>query len=114
MKTRGRLRGENQQLQDGHLSAWRQSGLSQSEYCRQHKLRPTTFAGWLARQQENTAWPVTLVPVPDKICRLTHSASSEPEPAGLSLVVGHRYRIEIDRQFDAGTFARLVAVLEGI
>ncbi len=112
MKTRSGFRSKHQQLQAGHISAWRQSGLGQSEYCRQHALCPSTFSGWLARQKKNIAWPVTLVPVPEKIYRLAQSPSREVELTGLSLLVGRRCRIEIGRQFDAGTFARLVSVLE--
>jgi len=113
MKTSGRFRSEKRRLQDGHISAWRQSGLSQGDYCRQHKLRPSTFAGWLAKQQEDDSfWPVALVPVPDTTCRLAQSTSSEPGSAGLSLVIGRRSRIEIGRQFDVETLVRLVAVLE--
>lgn len=112
MRTSGRLHKEKQRLQEGHISAWRQSGLSQSAYCRQHKIHPSTFAGWLARRQEKTVWPVALVAVPDNICQLAQGKSIEPESTGLNLVLGHRCRIEIGRQFDTGTFARLVAVLE--
>lgn len=113
MKTRSGLRSKHQQLRVGHISAWRQSGLSQNEYCRQHKLCPSTFSGWLTRQKKNSAWPVTLVSVPEKIYRLPQGPSREEvELAGLSLVVGRRCRIEIGRQFDAGAFARLVNVLE--
>ncbi len=111
MKTKGG-RSEKQLLQERHISAWRQSGLSQSQYCRQHKLHPSTFAGWLSRLPSIQAWPVALVPVPDTICKLVQAASAEPESAGFSLIVGRRCRIEIGRQFDAGTLTRLVAVLE--
>lgn len=101
-----------QRLEDGHITAWRRSGLTQSAYCRQHKLRPSTFASWLAKQQENAAWPVELVPVPDEISLFAQNAGRGPDSAGLSLVFG-RCRIEIGKQFDAVTFARLLAVLEG-
>lgn len=110
MERKSRCSRKNQRLQDGHITAWRKSGLDQSEYCRQHKLRQSTFAGWLAQEQGSTVWPVALVPVPDKICHLVRVGESGA--TGLNLVVGRRCRIEIDRQFDAETFARLVAVLE--
>lgn len=113
MKTRGGLYGKKQGLQAGHIEAWRQSGLSALEYCRQHKLRPNIFAGWLTNEQEkDMAYPVSLVPVPDTICRSSWVRGRKSESTGLCLVVGQHCRIEIDRQFDAGTFARLVTVLE--
>ena len=66
----------------------------------------------MSRLQEKTACPVDLVAVPGNIGQLAQGTSVEMESTGLSLVLGHRYRIEIGRQFDTGTFARLVAVLE--
>ncbi len=33
----------------GHLQEWKQSGLSQAEYCRRHQLSATTFAWWKTR-----------------------------------------------------------------
>lgn len=102
-----------QRLQDGHISAWRRSGLTQSAYCRQHRLRPSTLASWLATQQEDTARPIELVPVPNEICLPCQNSGRGSDSTDLSLVVG-RCRIEIGKQFDAGTFARLVAVLEGM
>ncbi|MDD5760112.1 MAG: IS66 family insertion sequence element accessory protein TnpB [Desulfobulbaceae bacterium] len=64
-------------------------------------------AGEVARIDR--AWPVGLVAVPDNICQLAQITRIEPEPTGLTLVFGHRCRIEIGRQFDTGTFSRLVA-----
>lgn len=57
--------------------------------------------------------PLALVPValPD---RPEENENAMPLPTGLSLVVGRRYRIEIGVGFHAGTFARLISVLEDI
>jgi hypothetical protein len=52
------------------------------------------------------------VAVPDELCQLHQSAT--PTSSGLSLVFGRCCRIEIAKQFDAETFGRLVAVVEGI
>lgn len=113
MNSSGIIRREKQRLQDGHISAWRKSGLSPRDYCRQHRLRPSTFASWLAQQEESENRAVTLVPVPEKICRLPSIVPMELETSGLCLVIGRRCRVEIGKHFDSATFAQVVAVLEG-
>lgn len=35
-----------------HLDAWRQSGLSQAAYCKQHGLSLSSFGYWLRRRAE--------------------------------------------------------------
>ena len=35
-----------------HLDAWRQSGLSQAAYCKQHGLSLSSFGYWLHRRAE--------------------------------------------------------------
>ncbi len=30
-----------------HVKAWRESGLSQADYCRQQDLNPKTFSRWV-------------------------------------------------------------------
>jgi len=32
-----------------HVEAWRESGLSQADYCRQQGLNPKTFSAWARR-----------------------------------------------------------------
>lgn len=113
MNSSGIIRREKQRLQDRHISAWRKSGLSPQDYCRQHRLRPSTFACWLAKQEESENRAVTLVPVPDKICRLSSRTRLELESSGLYLTIGHRCRIEIGKHFDPEAFAQVIAVLEG-
>ncbi len=35
------------------LAEWRSSGLSQSEFCRNHSLSPSTFYTWLKKSQND-------------------------------------------------------------
>ncbi len=57
-----------------HIAAWRESGLSQRAYCREHGLNAKTFGNWLRidrARQISTEVPV-LIPV-----KLKSAASSE-------------------------------------
>ncbi len=49
-----------------HVKSWRDGGLTQAEYCRQHVLNSKTFAVWIKRGNTSTLtanMPLTLVPV---------------------------------------------------
>lgn len=51
---------------EGHVSAWSQSGLTQSVYCREHGLLPKLFSAWVGRMKRSSAelaTPLTMVPV---------------------------------------------------
>ena len=49
-----------------HVEAWRESGLSQADYCRQQGLNPKTFSAWARRAlpiDKNAPLDVVSVPV---------------------------------------------------
>lgn len=49
-----------------HVKSWRDSGLTQADYCRRHALNCKTFAAWLKRCNTSAMpsnLPLTLVPI---------------------------------------------------
>lgn len=47
-----------------HVKSWRDSGLTQAEYCRRHALKGKTFAAWVKRCNATLGNPpLTLVPI---------------------------------------------------
>ena len=49
-----------------HVESWRDSRLTQAEYCRRHSLNTKTFAAWIKRcntQSISENLPLTLVPI---------------------------------------------------
>jgi len=47
-----------------HVKSWRDSGLTQAEYCRRHRLIGKTFAAWIKRCNPMPGSPpLTLVPI---------------------------------------------------
>ncbi len=108
------IKRSRQTLRARHLLTWRKSGLSQGDYCRQHKIRPSTLARWLAggQAQEPDAAAI-LVPVPVvRKPQPTPATIWDFEPAALSLATGRGLRLDIGKGFDAPTLARLLTVLE--
>ena len=90
-----------------HLLRWRQSGLSQAEYCRRHQLSIKCFVYWKSRLGRSDP-SIKLVAVPV-------SQAMEPKQSSeLALVVGDRFRVEVKDGFNPETFEKLLRVLSRI
>ncbi len=48
-----RSRGQVNEL----IAQWEQSGKSKSMFCNEHKVKHTTFHGWIARRKKHTSKP---------------------------------------------------------
>ena len=73
--------GEKYQYWQTHINAWKQSGISQSDFCRQHGLNIKIFGYWkrkLCSKSEYQRQKVSSTPVP-------HEGISE----GISLLLEH-------------------------
>lgn len=103
-------RSEKRQEWAGHIRAWRESGFSQAQYCREHDLSPGLFFYWKRRIEGEPLCDVRLVPVGIHSIRF-HPAEMTTSP--LVLVVG-QYKVEVGEGFDPGTLARLVHTIERI
>ncbi len=78
--------------QQKHIAAWQSSGLSQVQYCCEHKLNSKTFTNWLRvyRLQQRTPAAPTLIPV--------EVTSEAPSPVFLCLrwPQGHTLELPAD------------------
>ena len=52
-----RSRGEVNQL----IAQWEQSGQSKSKFCKEHKIKHTTFHGWIARRKKHASNPPKVI-----------------------------------------------------
>ncbi|MFZ2168116.1 MAG: IS66 family insertion sequence element accessory protein TnpB [Methylococcaceae bacterium] len=88
-----------------HVKAWRESGLSQADYCRQQGINPKTFSAWARRAlpiDKNTPLDVVSVQVApsppaaeaDAIIMLRFSHGAQLE---LSTAVSPRWLAELLR-----------------
>jgi hypothetical protein len=89
-----------------HVEAWRESGLSQADYCRKQGINPKTFSAWARRAlpiDKNTPLDVVSVQVAPSppaataeagaiLLRLAHGAQLE-----LSTAVSPRWLAELLR-----------------
>ena len=99
-KRRAAERAEKKRLWENRLKDWNASGLTQSQYCREHGLRVNQFIYWKKRVMPGT---VTLVEVPTPKPLRSSSA--------ISLVIGEHYRLEIPEGFDPASLERVIRVV---
>jgi hypothetical protein len=107
-----RTRAEVQQLVAEFVS----SGVRRSEFCRSRGLSLGTLDRHLKKQRRkrkkrDAPTDGQLVPVEVPIGK---SASESESSCGLAVVLSGGRRIEVQRDFDAHTFERLVSVLKRV
>ena len=91
----------------GHMARWEASGLSQQDYCDQHRLVYSTFVYWRGRLKQLKYMPPEEEPVhfvPVKIKQTTASP--------LMLEIHSHYRIEIQSDFDPVLLGKVLQVVE--
>lgn len=99
---------ERRRFWEQHLREWKSGGLSAAEYCRRNKVSPKSFLYW-KRRQKAVSEPPCLVEVPVQ-SQAPVSIIFPCRP--VRLLVGSRYRIEIEKNFDADALDQLIAFLD--
>lgn len=93
-----------------HLECWRQSGLSQAEYCRQNDLKPRRWNYWkknLTMAFSETA--VSFIPVP-----LSTNLPVAVPGSNLSLFTANGYKVEVGIGFDPTTLKQLILTVQSL
>ena len=100
-------RRKKQRFWDEHLCGWKESGLSQSAYCREHGLKLHRFLYWKKRLlPEKTA--VSMVELPISVLKTRRLLPSAPP---ICIVFGGRCRIEIPPGFDPASLEAVLRVV---
>ena len=99
---------ERREYWTGQVQRWRESGLTQREYCKREGISIERFGAWKRRlDHENQSEARGLVAVPPNT---VSSALFAARPA-LGLVVDERYRVEIPDAFSPSTLEAVLQVL---
>ena len=93
-----------------HIDSWQQTGLTQTEYCRQHQLKHHQLVYWKKRFL-NTETAVSFVPI--KLEDLL-DIPAQPDRASLCLVINNQFKVEIRAGFDAQLLRQLIFALPGL
>jgi hypothetical protein len=93
-----------------HVEAWRESGLSQADYCQQQELNRKTFSVWTRRVQGDFSLdkdaPLELLPV-----QLEPSAPVVNTPASVMLRLANGVQLELSTAASPGWLAELLRCL---
>jgi hypothetical protein len=89
-----------------HIERWRSSGMRQKDYCLGNGLKWSTFHYWRKRLQEPPV-PVSLI----QVSLGPGTSKGMVDWAGLILLVGDRFKVQVGDEFNASTLARLVETL---
>ena len=92
-----------------HIEHWQQTGLTQTEYCRQHNLKHHQLVYWKKRFLK-TETNVSFVRL--KLEDLL-DISSAPDQAPLCLVIDSHFKVEIRAGFDPQLLRQLIFTLRG-
>jgi hypothetical protein len=100
--------GSKKEYWNHHIGNWRNSGLTQIQYCKEQQLKLSTFRYWKSRlKQLVLSKPLLPVTVSSAICSTTSSF-----PSGISLSVNDRVSIRLDVCFNQETLLSVLDLLE--
>jgi len=108
-----------------HIRMWRERGINQADYCREHGLKETAFTYWKGKLTQDRSTvsdisavsdtsPISLVPLGVRVNLEPSPKSFTPQPIDpkpLVVVVDGHYRIEVSGDFESATLGKLVSTL---
>jgi len=91
-----------------HVKAWRQTKLSQADYCRQHDINPKTFSRWTQHELglDNIAPPLKVIPV-----HIVPSAPAGSAEANMVLRLAQGAQLELSTSVSPHWLAELLRCL---
>ena len=93
-----------------HIESWQETGLTQTEYCRQHDLKLHQMAYWKKRFSKTEAG-ISFVPL--KLEDLV-DIPVHPDRAAICLVINNHFKIEIRPGFDTQLLRQVIFALRGL
>lgn len=99
---------EKRRFWKAHIDAWQTGSHKQSQYCRDHQLKPHRFIYWKNKFSQIKAPPVSLVEV--SFPKVFRSRLNRPLVL-LKVAVGDKYKVEVAPGFDPVTLKEIVLTL---
>ena len=104
-QTKSEMNRKKQETWTSHVEAWKESGLSQIDYCRQHDLSRHRFTYWKCKLDKKHE-PVKFIP-------LSGNPVLSQNQTSISLALGE-YKIEIGDGFKPETLSTLIRTLRSM
>ena len=107
MKRHNKIVEEKHRYWQGHISSWRESNLSQAEYCRRKSLSIKTFGYWKRKKSKPESESVKFFPL------VLQKPKEQPGTSSLELTLqDKRFSIEIRDDFSPALLKRVIVSLE--
>jgi hypothetical protein len=90
-----------------HVKAWKDSNLSQAEYCRRQELKTHRLCYWVNKKPAKPDHPLALVEIPTQKMPIRNDAA-------LKLTIDNYYQIEIADHFSPVTLEQILQTLRRI
>ena len=90
-----------------HVKAWKDSNLSQAEYCRRQGLKNHRLCYWVNKKSAKPDHPLALVEIPIQKMRVRSDAA-------LKLTIDNHYQIEIADHFSPATLEQILLTLRRV
>jgi len=111
-----RARTERGRFWERHLQQWRQSGLSQAQYCRRHHLSAPAFGWWKGRLSATDRPAPPAGGKKSSFVELTLDGREAPAPAGAvvyEIVLSRQRSLRLGGSFEPERVRQLLQLLEG-
>ena len=96
--------GQKCKFWQAHVKSWKDSNLSQAEYCRRQGLKTHRLCYWVNKKSAKPAHPLALVEIPMQKIPVRSDAA-------LKLTIDNHYQIEIADHFSSATLEQILHVL---
>jgi len=108
------------QFREKHVRNYRKSKLSQAQYCRENKLKLSTFRYWEKRIHQDKVQ--VAASNADSVCKsdfidVTHilaTKNSAPTNTFLEIEIGQDYKIKVPPNWEAENLRKILALLKEV
>ena len=90
-----------------HIEAWKDSNLSQAEYCRKHRLKTHRLCYWINKKSAKSDHPLALVEIPLQKMPVRSDAA-------LRLTIDNHYQVEIADHFLPETLEQILLTIRRV
>ena len=87
-----------------HIKAWKDSNLSQAEYCRRQGLKNHRLCYWVNKKSAKSDHPLALIEIPIQKMPVRNDTA-------LKLTIDNRYQVEIADHFLPATLEQILQIL---
>ena len=100
---------QKRQYWEAKISRWKESGMSQAEYCRGHDLKIKTFSYWLRKFRKEKTATVQFVELPSE--KLFAYKNEPNRITELKLIIDEGISIEVGDGFNPGTLKQVIETI---